>query len=64
MCVCVPEAFSLIKRSSWDRISTVGGLFNTDSVIITEVIRLQKVTLVTTEVPFIAHMNSALSTRS
>lgn len=46
MCGCVPKVFSLIKNGIWDRIGTVGGLLNIDSVIITEVIRLQKVSLV------------------
>ncbi|XEV01194.1 hypothetical protein FSHL1_006481 [Fusarium sambucinum] len=42
MCGCVPKVFSLIKSGIWDRIGTVAGLLNIDSVIITEVIRLQK----------------------
>ncbi|KAM0205516.1 hypothetical protein ACHAQI_009076 [Fusarium lateritium] len=42
MCGCVPKAFGLIKEGILGGLSTVGGVLNIDSVLITEVIRLQK----------------------
>ncbi|KAM5343344.1 hypothetical protein ACJ41O_014310 [Fusarium nematophilum] len=42
---CVPKAFSMIKAGLFQSVSTVGGLLNIDQKLVTEIIRLQKVSL-------------------